>query len=74
MTKQPYGPSHKISFGKYQGLTLDQISDKDPSYLVWLADNKILAIKPSFLDLVRRDEIESDVLMEFSHGDWGDRD
>lgn len=75
MNKQPlFGPAHRIFFGKYQGLTLDQISDKDPSYVLWLADNKILGIKQSFLDAIRRDEIESDVMMEFSHGDWGDRD
>jgi hypothetical protein len=58
-----------MPFGKYQGLTLYQISDKDPNYILWLADNKILGIKRSFLDAVRRDEIESDVTMEFSHGD-----
>jgi len=75
MNKHPlYGPAHTISFGKYQGRTLDQISDKDPSYLLWLADNKIMKIKPSFLDAVRRDEVESSVLMEYYHGDWGNRD
>jgi uncharacterized protein (DUF3820 family) len=34
-----------LPFGKYQGLTLQQIYRKNPGYIVWLYDNTIISYK-----------------------------
>jgi uncharacterized protein (DUF3820 family) len=57
--------SFVMPFGKYKGKTLDDISDDDPSYVVWLADEKVLKIKREFLDAVRQDDMESDMWSAF---------
>lgn len=49
-----------MPFGKYKGRTLDDISDNDPSYIMWLADENVLKIERRFLDAVRQDDMESD--------------
>ena len=49
-----------MPFGKYKGRTLDDISDNDPEYVVWLADENVLKIERRFLDAVRQDDMESD--------------
>lgn len=48
-----------MSFGKYKGHTLDEISDDDPGYVVWLADENILRIEKEFLEAVRKDDMEA---------------
>ena len=47
-----------MPFGKYRGQALDQISDNDPGYVVWLADENVLKIERGFLDAVRMDDME----------------
>lgn len=42
---------------KYKGHSLDVISDIDPDYIVWMADENVLWIEAGFLDAVRRDDI-----------------
>ena len=32
-------PEDIINFGKYKGKTFDEISDIEPSYILWLAEN-----------------------------------
>jgi len=49
-----------MTFGKYKGRTLDEISNNDPSYVVWLSDEKVLKIEKEFLEAVRRDDMEHD--------------
>jgi uncharacterized protein (DUF3820 family) len=41
-----------MPFGKYKGQTLDQISNNDPGYVVWLADENVLKIEREFLEAV----------------------
>lgn len=53
-----------MPFGKYRGQTLDQISDNDPGYVVWLADENVLKIGSEFLDAVRMDDMESESEMQ----------
>ena len=48
-----------MPFGKYRGKTLEQISDTDPGYIMWLADENVLQIEREFLDAVRRDDMEN---------------
>ena len=31
--------SQVVPFGKYEGLTLEEISEKNPKYILWLNDN-----------------------------------
>lgn len=59
-----------LTFGKYKGRTLDEVSDFDPGYVVWLADNKVLNIEKKFLDAVRTDAIEFDDILDPSDR-WG---
>jgi len=52
--------------------TLDQISDNDPSYVVWLADEGVLKIEREFLEAVRMDDMEAesemrDIINEHVH-------
>ena len=49
-----------MTFGKYKGQTLDEISDNDPGYVVWLADANVLRIDREFLDAVRMDDMEAE--------------
>lgn len=35
---------HVMTFGKYKGMTLEDIADENPSYIIWLVDNNILDI------------------------------
>lgn len=57
---RPVSADFVMPFGKYKDYTLDRISDDDPGYIVWLADNNVLKIKRKFLDAVRRDAMEAD--------------
>lgn len=43
-----------ISFGKYQGSTLNEIKEKDPWYLVWLYDYKKMNIDPNIVEECRK--------------------
>ena len=61
-----------MPFGKYRGHSLDQISDNDPGYVVWLADENVLKIERKFLDAVRMDDMEAesemrDIINEYVH-------
>lgn len=38
-----------MTWGKYKGLSLTQIKDKDPKYIEWLKDNKFVKEKCSKL-------------------------
>lgn len=65
----------KLTFGKHKGETLQHILEKDPGYIVWLHDKKIVHNLPSILIMVARESIkdlEPDI--EDLHSDWGDRD
>lgn len=56
------GADFVMPFGKYKGRTLDDISDHDPGYVVWLADEGVLKIEKPFMDAVRRDDMEMDYI------------
>jgi hypothetical protein len=56
--QEPCSESFVMPFGKYKGHTLDDISDLDPGYIVWLADENVLKIEVEFLDAVRWDDME----------------
>lgn len=61
-----------MTFGKHKGLTLDQISDNDPGYVMWLSDENVLKIERGFLDAVRMDDMEAesemrDIINEHVH-------
>lgn len=44
------GSNHVLSFGKYKGKTILQVLEKDPSYIIWLNDNKILNIEEQIVE------------------------
>jgi hypothetical protein len=49
-----------MKFGKHIGRTLEEIAETEPSYILWLAEEKVLKIDPEFLDAVQQDEMEAD--------------
>jgi hypothetical protein len=57
-----------MPFGKYRGRTLDDISEDDLGYVVWLADENVLTIETQFLDAVRCDYMEQQDGSEFWNG------
>lgn len=67
-------PDFVMPFGKYKGKTLSEISEVDPSYIVWLSDNSVLSIESEFLESCLSDIYMEEALMEFRHGDYGCRD
>ena len=64
-----------IDFGKYSGKTIDEISDIQPGYIVWLYENVKSANIPEWLydacrmDVMAEDEALADAMMSI-----GDRD
>ena len=67
-------PDFVMPFGKYKGKTLSEISEADPSYIVWLSDNNVLSIESEFLETCLTDISLEEALMDFRHGDYGCRD
>lgn len=39
LSKNGLAPMFTFTFGKYEGKSLQEVADKDPSYLIWLRDN-----------------------------------
>jgi len=35
-------PDQKIAFGKYKGLTFNQILDRNPGYILWLYEENVV--------------------------------
>ena len=60
-----------LTFGKYKGKTLLELSDIDPSYLIWLAENEIVEVPSDLLNYAFNATMEPD--FEDLHSDWGDR-
>ena len=61
-----------LEFGKYRGKTLLELSDLDPSYLIWLAENSIVKVPSDLLNIAINATMEPD--FEDLHSDWGNRD
>lgn len=38
-----------LTFGRYKGWTVQQVLDENPSYIIWLADEKVMVVKKSLL-------------------------
>lgn len=51
-----------MPFGKYKGQSLEQISEHDGQYILWLRDEKVIRIASEFSDAVEMDvrELESE--------------
>lgn len=49
---------HVMTFGKYKGMTLGNIADEDPSYIIWLTDNNILDINVKLVADCMNDSME----------------
>jgi len=62
----------ELDFGKYKGKTLLELSDLDPSYLIWLAENSIVNVPSDLLNYAINTTMEPD--FEDLHNDWGCRD
>lgn len=51
----------KIPFGKYTGLTWEEVAEIEPSYVIWAAENiKEANLPQSFVDNVRWDMMDED--------------
>jgi hypothetical protein len=59
-------PEDKITFGKYNGKTFDEIADVEPDYILWLDKNvKTIKLPKSFVDAVEMEIRERDnILLE----------
>lgn len=54
-------PEDVITFGKYKGKTFDEISDIEPSYILWLRDNvDSVKLPKNFLEAVEWDVRENE--------------
>jgi hypothetical protein len=54
-------PEDKITFGKYNGKTFDEIADIDPDYIIWLNENvKTVKLPQEFVNAVEMDVRERD--------------
>jgi len=49
---------HIMVFGKYRGMTLEDIADGDPSYIIWLTDNNVLDINVKLISDCMGDTME----------------
>lgn len=49
---------HVMAFGKYKGMTLADIADQDPSYVIWLTDNNVLDINVKLVSDCMADSME----------------
>ena len=61
-----------MTFGKHKGEKLVQILDKNPSYIIWLAENEVVKIPSDLLAMAFNDTMAPDY--EDLHNDWGCRD
>lgn len=53
LTRQPVAPITKIRFGKYRGKTMQEVAEKDKSYLAWLYREQIHSpIEDQDIDLI----------------------
>jgi hypothetical protein len=48
--------SQKIDFGKYKGMTVEEVIDIDPGYILWMSDNKRAKISENILDAAQEAE------------------
>lgn len=58
-----------LTFGKYKGMTVEQISNLNPSYLLWLNKNKIQNFELNDYYYFKCIEDRED---EYDRPDWGD--
>lgn len=61
--------TQKMNFGKYKGQTIEEIINNDPSYILYLSDEKIAKFSEEILDYAEESESEKDFndAMDF---DW----
>ena len=48
--------SHFMTFGKYRGLSIETILDKEPGYIIWLHNNTHLSFKEKILEIARKND------------------
>lgn len=64
-------PEDTITFGKYKGKTFDEISDIDPSYILWLRDNvDSVKLPKNFLEAVEWDVRDREEILLDAWCDW----
>jgi uncharacterized protein (DUF3820 family) len=54
-TTEICGPDYVMQFGKYQGMRLRDIAERNPRYIVWLSQENIINVDHT---LLREAEIE----------------
>lgn len=71
-TINPY--EYVLPFGKYNGKLLDEISEIDPSYIVWLHENvKTITIPKEYMDEVKMNIYEREDEFLDAWGGWMSR-
>jgi len=60
-----------LAFGKYKGMTIEHVSNFNPSYLLWLNKNKIQNFELNDYYFFKCVEGKED---EYDRPDWGDND
>ncbi len=50
--------SNTVSFGKYRGQKVSQVLENDPSYILWLHDEKIAKVSEYVLKLADEMDVE----------------
>lgn len=56
-----YAEDDFLDFGKYKGMTIKEVIDDDPEYLVWCLDNvNFFDVSENVLQLIENAQIEND--------------
>jgi hypothetical protein len=71
-TINPY--EYVIQFGKHNGKSIDEISEIDPSYIVWLHENvKTITIPQEYVDAIKMDIYDREDEFLDAWGGWMSR-
>lgn len=79
--------SYKMTFGKYKGMSVEEILEIDANYILWLSDEKITKVSEEILQYAEEADLDqrldattgwdvenSGYMLPPWHGDVGDED
>ena len=63
-----------IGFGKHKGLTVSEILEVDPSYIIWLHENTEISFRNGVIREATEADYEDHPCIGDAYDGWGDRD
>ncbi len=68
----------QFTFGKFKGKTVEYVFNHQPSYLAWAVSQNLIELdkitEKKLIRIMEFENLEHEAMMEFKHGDWGNRD